>query len=550
MINRGIGNYTQMVWQSTKAIGCAVQNCGGMSFVVCNYNPSGNKVYNKIYEAGTPCSKCSGACSNNLCVSGSNAAATNAPTKPTTMATTTKGTPEKTPAAPATGFEKQNPDLCSSSGGMTDNVRETFLNTHNELRALVASGKAKDGLGGYAPQAAGMPKLTYDCEVERYAVAHAAKCQFKHSDKISRANTGENIYMRSPPYSKAKAAEDASKAWFNELEKFGVGNNLTLDSALFNRGVGHYTQMVWQKTKAIGCAVADCNAMSFVVCNYKEAGNMLYGQIYEIGKPCTKCPGSCSNNLCVTGSSVPATTKMQTTKTAKTTTTTKPIKTTTTTKPITTTTTTPTTTTKTKITSTTKASTIITPGVFEKQNANLCPSDSGMTDEVRQKFLDTHNKLRSLAASGKAPDGLGGYAPQAAAMLKLKYDCRLETYATNHATKCQWGHSKPETRNSAGENLYMRSPPYKSTASEQSKAAQKGVEAWFTELSAYGVGQNLRLTKEMMNRGVGHYTQVVWQNTKTIGCAIKDCASYSYVVCNYGDAGNWINQDIYEKGTP
>ncbi|VDK80170.1 unnamed protein product, partial [Cylicostephanus goldi] len=144
-----------------------------------------------------------------------------------------------------------------------------------------------------------MPKLTYDCQVEEYAIAHAAKCQFQHSDGASRAYTGENIYMRSPVYDKVKAAEDSSRAWFSELAQKGVGTNLILDQTMWGRGVGHYTQMVWQSTKVIGCAVQDCPAMSFVVCNYKPAGNMMGSMLYETGAPCSKCPRGCENNLCV-----------------------------------------------------------------------------------------------------------------------------------------------------------------------------------------------------------------------------------------------------------
>ncbi|CAJ0588246.1 unnamed protein product [Cylicocyclus nassatus] len=139
---------------------------------------------------------------------------------------------------------------------MNDTIRQRFLDVHNELRAQVASGQAKDGLGGYAPQAAAMPKLTYDCNVEK-------------------GNTGENIYMRSPAYDEVKVVEDSSRSWFSELAEFGVRTDLILDDALWDRGVGHYTQMVWQSTTAIGCAVQSCPTMSFVVCNYSPPGNMI-----------------------------------------------------------------------------------------------------------------------------------------------------------------------------------------------------------------------------------------------------------------------------------
>ncbi|CAJ0598974.1 unnamed protein product [Cylicocyclus nassatus] len=179
---------------------------------------------------------------------------------------------------------------------MNDQIRQKFLDVHNELRSLVANGKAEDGYGDYAPKAAAMNKLKYDCDVEKYAVKHAAKCVFQHSNT---KGLGENVFMRGPAYDPVKAAEDASRSWFGELAQRGVGKDLTFSMKLFNNKVGHYTQMVWQSTKVIGCAVQACPKMSLAVCNYKEAGNMLNAKIYETGAPCSKCPGGCSEGLCV-----------------------------------------------------------------------------------------------------------------------------------------------------------------------------------------------------------------------------------------------------------
>ncbi|CAJ0588254.1 unnamed protein product [Cylicocyclus nassatus] len=188
----------------------------------------------------------------------------------------------------------------TNDNGMDDTIRQKFLDVHNELRALVASGRAKDGLGGYAPPAAAMDKLRYDCEVEKIAAAHAAKCQYEHRTLEARKYTGENLFMQTPAFdSKVEAAEEASRWWFAELEEFGVGTDLIYGDALWGKGVGHYTQMVWQTTTAIGCAVQNCGAKTIVVCNYDPSGNLDYGTLYVKGAPCSLCPAYCSNNLCV-----------------------------------------------------------------------------------------------------------------------------------------------------------------------------------------------------------------------------------------------------------
>ncbi|EPB71949.1 shTK domain protein [Ancylostoma ceylanicum] len=55
---------------------------------------------------------------------------------------------------------------------------------------------------------------------------------------------------------------------------------------------------------------------------------------------------------------------------------------------------------------------------FPKPKSQTC-RDNGMTQEVRQMFLNMHNRYRSMVAKGEAIDGAGGYAPRAASMKKM-----------------------------------------------------------------------------------------------------------------------------------
>jgi pathogenesis-related protein 1 len=43
------GHYTQVVWSSTREVGCAMARCGNQEIWVCNYNPPGNWVGQKPY---------------------------------------------------------------------------------------------------------------------------------------------------------------------------------------------------------------------------------------------------------------------------------------------------------------------------------------------------------------------------------------------------------------------------------------------------------------------------------------------------------------------
>ncbi|KIH43512.1 SCP-like protein, partial [Ancylostoma duodenale] len=132
-----------------------------------------------------------------------------------------------------------------------------------------------------------------------------------------------------------------------------------------------------------------------------------------------------------------------------------------------------------------------------------CPADSGLTDRIRNKILDVHNELR-----GQAADAIGGFALEAAAMKKLKYDCSLEKLAVAHAKTCKWGHSAPDTRPGIGENIYAIFNPN----ADKLKEAEAAPRSWFSELAKYGVGQE---TMRLLNRPgkvVGHYTQVLYLN--------------------------------------
>ena len=44
---------------------------------------------------------------------------------------------------------------------------------------------------------------------------------------------------------------------------------------------------------------------------------------------------------------------------------------------------------------------------------------------------------------------------------------------------------------------------------------------------------------------VGHYTQVVWRNTRQVGCAVARGRENDFLVCRYFPAGNWRNKPVY-----
>jgi len=81
-----------------------------------------------------------------------------------------------------------------------------------------------------------------------------------------------------------------------------------------------------------------------------------------------------------------------------------------------------------------------------------------------------------------------------------------------------------------GENLFMGTDGYYDVAD--------AVITWEREKLAY----DGRAIDQSNVHACGHYTQLIWRNTKRIGCAKVRCAGNVIVVCNYDPPGNVIGQ--------
>ena len=141
-------------------------------------------------------------------------------------------------------------------------LRAVMLDMHNDEREAI----------GIAP-------VTWDAALATQALTYAQElarlATFQHSSKASRATPqGENLWMGSRG---AFTYEEMSDAWIRE-KRFYRPHPVTESSTTGDwRDVGHYTQMVWQGTTAIGCAVASNDRNDYLVCRYSPPGN-IYGQ--------------------------------------------------------------------------------------------------------------------------------------------------------------------------------------------------------------------------------------------------------------------------------
>ncbi|XP_057967340.1 pathogenesis-related protein PR-1-like [Malania oleifera] len=122
--------------------------------------------------------------------------------------------------------------------------------------------------------------------------------------------------------------------------------------------------------------------------------------------------------------------------------------------------------------------------------------------------------------------------------LPLLWDSRLETYARWWAGQrkgdCRAEHSFPEYEFKLGENIYR--------GSGSAWTPNDAVGAWVEEEKFYTYANN---TCEE-GKVCGHYTQIVWKDTRRLGCARLVCDDGDvFMTCNYDPPGNYMGERPY-----
>ncbi|CAD5175610.1 unnamed protein product [Musa acuminata subsp. malaccensis] len=138
---------------------------------------------------------------------------------------------------------------CTST--LAQNSPQDFVSPHNAARTAV-----------------GVVPVSWDSTVaayaQNYANQRAADCQLVHSG----GPYGENIFSG---FGRDYTAADAIKYWVSEKQYYNHNSNKCAP----NKVCGHYTQVVWRSSTAIGCGRVRCNSGGiFITCNYKPPGNI------------------------------------------------------------------------------------------------------------------------------------------------------------------------------------------------------------------------------------------------------------------------------------
>ncbi|MBN1531047.1 MAG: SCP-like extracellular [Spirochaetes bacterium] len=98
-------------------------------------------------------------------------------------------------------------------------------------------------------------------------------------------------------------------------------------------------------------------------------------------------------------------------------------------------------------------------------------------------------------------------------------------------------HSQNSERPGEGENLWMGTSGYYSVT--------QMVDTWGNEKQYYrdGVFPNVSTTGSWFQ--VGHYTQMIWRDTREVGCARASAGGNDIFVCRYSPPGNYMGRKAY-----
>ena len=151
---------------------------------------------------------------------------------------------------------------CSINSILAQTQRDKFLSAHNVER-----------------QRLGIPPLVWDNTLATFAAKYAA-----NQDRVgagcsgnlrhSNGPYGENLYWYWTSTRALATPGQALASWISEKKYYNYRSN----TCAKGKKCGHYTQVVWAKTRRVGCVARACaskRGATYVICNYNPPGNYI-----------------------------------------------------------------------------------------------------------------------------------------------------------------------------------------------------------------------------------------------------------------------------------
>ncbi|XP_062542523.1 uncharacterized protein LOC134210495 [Armigeres subalbatus] len=310
-----IRHFTQMMSDRSSRIGCAMMSFGKSPWInklfVCNYGFT-NTIKQPVYVTGPPGSQC---------LLGRNP---DFPGLCRTVKIVVKY-PSFIISLVVNGSLGQTADFCNASlcrSGVThiachglqnlsstcgdgsfevnlDSAKQALItNQHNTLRSRVALGNQNYTSTLFYPQAAKMATLAWDNELAHIAATNARRCVFGHDQCRNTATmryVGQNIAIKMF-YGMSITDEVLIKgfidSWFSEYANSNPSHIASYPSAWTGPTIGHFTQVVSDRSSKIGCAMVSYITAPWInklfVCNYGLT-NIVGQPVYVAGATGSQC---------------------------------------------------------------------------------------------------------------------------------------------------------------------------------------------------------------------------------------------------------------------
>ncbi|KAL8037239.1 hypothetical protein ABFX02_11G026900 [Erythranthe guttata] len=148
---------------------------------------------------------------------------------------------------------------------------------------------------------------------------------------------------------------------------------------------------------------------------------------------------------------------------------------------------------------------------------NAAAQGNGGGDAVQQ-FMRMQNRARS-----------------ALRLPPLVWDQKLAQYASAYANQRRADCALRHSNGPYGENIFW--------GSGDGWSPSQAAAAWVSERRGY----NYRSNSCSGGQQCGHYTQIVWRDTRRIGCArvVCDDGTGVFMTCNYDPPGNFVGERPY-----
>lgn len=153
----------------------------------------------------------------------------------------------------------------------------------------------------------------------------------------------------------------------------------------------------------------------------------------------------------------------------------------------------------------------------------------------------------SSPATNDAPDPQARAAVQSHAAVRatlglpaLSWSAQAAEVATDWAQQLCAGSRggravlRHRPNNRYGENIYWMG------GSPTPPGVEEAVRSWADERRFYDASSG-----QCSGGQCGHYTQLVWRNTRSVGCGSATCGVGTFWVCNYDPPGNYVGQRPY-----